>query len=266
MKLVVFKLKNSKQTILNINYRVIDTVGIGDTQLTEEEVLNKIAEATYSVKNGLHQILFVTNSRFDEAETFAYDLLRKVIFDQDIEKYTTIIKTRFDHFENEKICQDDKQKLKKENAKLFNLVGKVNNIIHIDNPVIDINNPKDKERNQEKRKVSREKLLAHLANCQEVYKPKNLRTLNNKIDIFMKEKQELEQRITELNKTSKTFKTNTIIATLNQQVNTLEVNIQQETSQHIESHWPQWVDIATKVGSLVTSVASLVVAIACQIM
>ncbi|CAG8690309.1 14263_t:CDS:2, partial [Ambispora leptoticha] len=36
----------------NIGYRIIDTVGIGDTKLTKEEVLDKIAEAIYLAREG----------------------------------------------------------------------------------------------------------------------------------------------------------------------------------------------------------------------
>ncbi|CAG8791280.1 16467_t:CDS:2, partial [Racocetra fulgida] len=42
-------------------YRIIDTVGIGDTKLSEKEVLDKMAEATYSIRDGLYQVLFVTS-------------------------------------------------------------------------------------------------------------------------------------------------------------------------------------------------------------
>ncbi|CAG8607641.1 2400_t:CDS:2 [Ambispora leptoticha] len=47
-----------------IKYRVIDTVGLGDTGLIEKEVLYKVTEASHYIREGLNQILFVTNGRF----------------------------------------------------------------------------------------------------------------------------------------------------------------------------------------------------------
>src|SRR5437763_13651621 len=51
-----------------IKYAVIDTVGIGDTQLKKEEVLDKIAEAVYLARKGISKVFFVTNGRFDQFE------------------------------------------------------------------------------------------------------------------------------------------------------------------------------------------------------
>jgi len=42
----------------DINYAVIDTVGMGDTKLKKEEVLDKIAEAVYLARNGISQVFF----------------------------------------------------------------------------------------------------------------------------------------------------------------------------------------------------------------
>src|SRR6266487_3374516 len=43
-----------------IKYRIIDTVGISDTNLTSQQVLNKIVDASHFIEEGLNQILFVT--------------------------------------------------------------------------------------------------------------------------------------------------------------------------------------------------------------
>src|SRR5690606_24647628 len=46
-------------------YCVIDTVGVGDTQLDTKDVLYKLGKVAYFVKkNGLNQIFFVTSGRF----------------------------------------------------------------------------------------------------------------------------------------------------------------------------------------------------------
>src|SRR5436309_2553188 len=92
-----------------VNYQIIDTVGIGDTKLTTQQVLNKLADASYSIKEGLNQILFVTDGRFKEEEIMAYDLLRSVIFDTNVAKFTTIVRTRFPEFESPEKCEEDRK-------------------------------------------------------------------------------------------------------------------------------------------------------------
>src|SRR5438477_204968 len=52
----------------NINYLVIDTPGIGDTKMSNSEVLDIIAEAVYLARDGLSQVLFVVGGRFDQSE------------------------------------------------------------------------------------------------------------------------------------------------------------------------------------------------------
>ena len=46
------------------NYRVVDTIGVGNTKLTKKEVLYKIAERFYSMPEGTSQVLFVVEERF----------------------------------------------------------------------------------------------------------------------------------------------------------------------------------------------------------
>src|SRR5687767_1000115 len=58
----------------NLNYQIIDTPGIGDTKMSEHEVLDIIAEAVYLAKDGVGQVFFVTDGRFDEYEMATYDL------------------------------------------------------------------------------------------------------------------------------------------------------------------------------------------------
>ncbi|CAG8776152.1 19639_t:CDS:10 [Gigaspora margarita] len=84
-----------------VNYRIIDTIGMDDnTGLTNEEILEKVAQATYSMKEGISQIMFVTSGRFDRSEMLAYSLLKGTIFDEKIAKYTTIVRTRSPRFED----------------------------------------------------------------------------------------------------------------------------------------------------------------------
>src|SRR6185312_3298208 len=89
------------------NYLVIDTPGIGDTKMSDSEVLDIIAEAVYRAKDGISQVLFVVGGRFDQSEMATYNLLRTIIFDEHITKHTTIARTRFANFRSGKQCQED---------------------------------------------------------------------------------------------------------------------------------------------------------------
>jgi predicted GTPase len=57
----IFRVRNDE-----IEYHIVDTIGIGDTRFDERQVLVKLAEATNAIRNGLNQIFFVTSGRFTE--------------------------------------------------------------------------------------------------------------------------------------------------------------------------------------------------------
>ena len=63
----------------DIEYKIIDTIGIGDTRFSERDVLVKIADAADAIKDGLNQVFFVTSGRFTSKEIRAYNIIRKVI-------------------------------------------------------------------------------------------------------------------------------------------------------------------------------------------
>ena len=100
-------LQDHIQNLEKIKYLVIDTPGIGDTKLGDNQVLDIIAEAVYLVRNGVSQVFFVINKRFDQSEMATYNLLRTIIFDKHITSHTTIVRTCFDDFANEEKCQTD---------------------------------------------------------------------------------------------------------------------------------------------------------------
>nr|CAG8513759.1 9406_t:CDS:2 [Entrophospora candida] len=154
------------------SFKLIDTVGLGDTKLTTQQVLYKLAEAAHSIKNGLNQILFVTSGRFTKEEVESYNLLRSVIFDDNVIKYTTIVRTNFPEFEDvNKACRK---------------------VLHLDNPPLI---GRAKETNRTTRNESRKRILLHLSACREVYRPENLDQLNERIGNYMTEKEMLEKLV-----------------------------------------------------------------------
>ncbi len=62
-----------------IHYKVIDTVGLGDTRMTSQGVLQKLAEACITTK-GFHQLLFVASGRITQEEIESFELLQTVFF------------------------------------------------------------------------------------------------------------------------------------------------------------------------------------------
>lgn len=192
-------------------YRIIDTVGIGDTKLTPQQVLNKLADAAHYAREGLNQILFMIDSRFTEEEINAYDLLVSVIFDKEAVKYTTIVRNRFFNFRNIKKCEEDIERMIRENNKLSEVVKSCNKVIHIDIPPtnvgdseernVNLNVEESKERNVNlnKRKASRTKLQTYLrTQLHRNYKPSNLDELNFRTGEFMTEKEKLKKQLDEM--------------------------------------------------------------------
>lgn len=178
----------------DIEFVIIDTIGIGDTNLTEIQVLNKIADACYEVRDGLHQVVFVTSSRFTEEEILAYELLMTVVFNSQIVSYTTIVRTKFGYFRDPAMCDEDIRVMKKENGKLASVITNCNKVIHVNN-LTKIEDP-----SQTNTKDSRAKLLMHLRNCREIYRPKELDTLNDRLKEYVPEKQKLQQEIDKISK------------------------------------------------------------------
>jgi predicted GTPase len=183
-----------------INYAVIDTVGIGDAQLKKEEVLDKIAEAVYLARKGVSQILFAVIGRLDQYEMSIYNLLKAVIFDEEVADHTTIIRTNFVDFRNKKKCEEDIDlMIKKGGDKLLEAIKSCQGrVIHVDNPSTDTDDEDEAEMNEEDRKVSREKILNHLKGvCGEDYKPQKLQELSAEIVDFMERKIESKKKLAE---------------------------------------------------------------------
>jgi energy-coupling factor transporter ATP-binding protein EcfA2 len=217
--LIINDSKNRKKE--RIKYQVIDTVGISDTKLPRDEVLDKIAEAVYLVREGIHQIFFVVNGRIDEEEITIYNILKTIIFDKQSIQHTSIIRTRFEGFDNEEEIKKDIAKIIKE-EKSSNIAQECKNrFIHVDNKEIDKSCNKCREKqvvcrrcktviedNKLLRNDSRKKIFDHLNILikKDKYIPFKLRKLNlsiaNLIDERKKFEKELEDLENDLEKTN----------------------------------------------------------------
>jgi hypothetical protein len=183
------KINDKVFEINGIKYRIIDTPGLGDTKLTKIETLQEIAKVYDKVKDGLSQILFLNSGKFTPEEVDTYNTLKEILFDEDITKYTTVVRTNFPNFRNKKKCEEDVQSLLAENNKaVTEMIESCNQrIIHVDNPLINVSGS-DQEIdeiaemqinvNKKMRELSRKRLLIHLAKCDKVYKPESIEILN----------------------------------------------------------------------------------------
>ena len=175
-----------------VDYLVIDTAGFGDTQLDNKDILKLLQDLIPIVEqSGLNQIFFVTGGRFTQPEIETYKLLESVLFDKRATKYTTIVRTNFEDFEDSKAREEDEQDLRKENPELFKIL-QASKIIYVDNPRMI---GRSAITNRETRKESRKRLLTYLGACQDNYCPADLENLNKRIEDYITSEEELKNEI-----------------------------------------------------------------------
>ncbi|KAF2069086.1 hypothetical protein CYY_009597, partial [Polysphondylium violaceum] len=143
----------------------------------------------------------------------------------DIVKYTTIVKTRYPKFRNPQACQDDLNIILAEGTdEMRSIIQSCNKFIHVNNL------SEDEDPDLKARKDSRTILATHLYNnCREIYKPKELDQLNDKIVNYMTEAQKSKARIDSLQQELKdtTNKNNATLAELQKIQN--EIKARQES-------------------------------------
>jgi AIG1 family len=177
----------------NIEYHIVDTIGIGDTRFDERQVLVKLAEAANAIRNGLNQIFFVTSGRFTEEEVKAYTLLRTVFFAEDIGRYTTIIRTKFPTFRRAERCAADKEAMIRENEDVADIIQSCKRLIHVNNMT------EDEDPELRTRAECRNILRHHLKfNCEEVYRPRNLDEANERIRNHMTDRERIQKEMNDI--------------------------------------------------------------------
>jgi hypothetical protein len=146
-------------------YQVVDI----KVKLIEREILYKIGQVISLMPEGISQVLFVVDQRLMADEKRLLDKIESFILKIGINKYTTIVRTKFDNFKMHQMCDDDNRYFYKLNISLF----KHMNIIHVDNPPTHILKDDDNEIiqiNERRRKKSRNILLNYLEDvCLEEY-------------------------------------------------------------------------------------------------
>ena len=193
-------------------YRIIDNIGFGDTNnISEKDVLFKIGEGINSAKEGVNQVLFVFKGRFAPEQVAAFNMFKDFISETGITKFTTLIRTNFENFQSQEICQEDQNNLLSQSQELREIISSCNGILHVDNPAIPVIKDKDegkaRERKQQRiienkksREASREIVLNYLAeNCLEIYKLKKWDSIHDRVAGYMKQITEKEQELSQTN-------------------------------------------------------------------
>ncbi|CAB4431272.1 unnamed protein product [Rhizophagus irregularis] len=173
-----------------INFRVVDTIGVGDTKLSTENILFKLAKGILSMPEGMNHVLYVIDGRFTGDEISTFNMIRDSIFKSGILDYVTIVRTKFSNFRNKGECETDMKKMREENELIAEIINSCNGVIHVDNPSINIIEEEDDDDYKDRilvsknaRKKSRKKVLDYLdeKNMDEHFKSENWDVLCNKI-------------------------------------------------------------------------------------
>ncbi|CAG8613543.1 1684_t:CDS:2 [Ambispora gerdemannii] len=196
---------------------------------------DQTSRSSYHIKEGLNQILFVTNGRFTKEEINTFGLLRSVIFDTKVAAYTTIVRTNFPEFEDQDECDKDQLNLQNENDAIFKIL-RASRVIYIDNPPL---KGRSVNTNREIREESRRILLTHLATCQGIYRPENLDDMNDRIGSYMTENERILQELENFKKRSEDEKRLSAEekSKLNDKIRSLEAqskNLQEQISHQAE--------------------------------
>jgi len=166
---------------------VVDSVGIGDTKMSGKQVFQSLIDACHSVVGGFNQVLFVTSGKFTKEEVTAYNILRYELFPSGVVRSITIVRTSFPKFLNPQVCEEDKQRLKKENPELNEIICTCNKVIHVNN-LTSVEEPSGKARED-----SHLKMFVHLVGCcTSVIQPYDRLTLQTKAINFMTEEEKVE--------------------------------------------------------------------------
>ena len=169
--------------------KIVDTIGIGDTDLGHDEVLKRLARACYECREGINAVFFVTGGRFTVEEADTWDMLWKVLFNPAVIDYVTIVRCKFPQFMNSIAVQADCEKLKAQRGAASRIMPNVKKIIHVDNP------PPHYGGWEETRRKSREVLMNHVSQCDSIYKPPQLEEITRCTSSSVEEKLASEDNV-----------------------------------------------------------------------
>ena len=166
--------------------KIVDTIGIGDTDLSHEEVLTRLAVACHECQEGINSVFFVVGKRFTKAQADAFDVLWQILFGPEVRKYTTVVRTHFRSFSDPQAVEDDISKLKKQEGPPKRIISNVGDrFLYVDNNV-DRPNALEESGNL---------MLKYLVlRCREVFRPPIMDDVKKNISEHVEEQRALADR------------------------------------------------------------------------
>ena len=197
-QLQVSQTDNAQEYIVEVEdgtkYRVVDTIGLCDTKRSDEEVMLKLARTCNYLRGGLSQILFATSGRMTKEELYAFRVIQQVLFNEDVCKFVTIVRTKTSFFQNDAKCKRDIELAMAESDEIRAMYEKVDKVIHVNNP-----GPDDRPDWPDIRDKTRLLILARLARCTRLYNPDSLQHIQERVKDHVEKEKKLEQQLAELN-------------------------------------------------------------------
>ena len=172
--------------------KIVDTIGIGDTELPHDEVLKSLALVCHECREGINALFFVVKGRFTDEDANTWDLVWKVIFDSQIIEHTTLIRSQFEDFLNPQKVANDVAKLKQDRPGR-RVEQSMRKIIHVDNPSLSYGATAKYAREQ-----SRKSLMDEIVLADRVYKPARLNEVNCRVGGYITALSAAQQKIEHL--------------------------------------------------------------------
>jgi len=189
------KIQSKEFKIGEVDYRIIDTPGLNDTKLSDREILELLGETSELLKDGITQIFFVVKNKITKTEINNYNLLKEFLFDEEVYKHTTIIKSAFPNFKNEEACREKTEEMKQESPQLKEMVESSGGIVFVEfTPLEGVY----KEIAEKIRLESKDKIIEHLSRISANYQPDNLITLPERVKKYLSQEEEFEKTKQEL--------------------------------------------------------------------
>jgi ankyrin repeat protein/energy-coupling factor transporter ATP-binding protein EcfA2 len=138
--------------------RVVDTIGLGDTNLTEEQVLRMLIRSLNGCRPWVNQILFVMGGRVTKSELAAFRLFFQVVLSSDALPFTTLVRSKFKPFRDRSECVADLEAIRGQSEESMQVMDSIADKVWVENSL-----------GTEVAKESRFILLDHLAVCAERY-------------------------------------------------------------------------------------------------
>ncbi|EFA86717.1 hypothetical protein PPL_00522 [Heterostelium album PN500] len=119
----------------DMTIKVIDTIGLDDTNLSIKEVLRFLANAALELMGGINIVIFIVKDRMTIPIMDQFKIIYSFLFKKEILAYTTIVRTRFESFQDSHERSNDIRAIKSIDT---DGLTKYYSILHVDNASVRI--------------------------------------------------------------------------------------------------------------------------------